>query len=39
VRPRGKELLLDVTAHTEQGITAVQAMFGKLRSEVETASG
>jgi len=39
VRARGKELLLDVTAHTEQGITAVQAMFGKLRSEVETASG
>lgn len=39
VRARGKDLLLDVTAPTEQGITAVQAMFGKLRSEVETASG
>jgi hypothetical protein len=39
VRARGMELVLDVTAPTEEGITAVQAMFGKLRSEVETASG
>jgi hypothetical protein len=39
VRARGTELVLDVTAHTEEGITAVQAMFSKLRSEVETTSG
>jgi hypothetical protein len=39
VRARGKELVLDVTAPTEEGITAVQAMFGKLRSEVETTTG
>jgi hypothetical protein len=38
VRARGEELVLDVTAPTEQGITAVQAMFGKLRSEVLSAS-
>lgn len=36
VRARGTKLVLDVTAHTEEGITAVQAMFGKLRSEVES---
>jgi hypothetical protein len=34
VRARGTELLLGVTAQTEEGITAVQAMFGKLRSNV-----
>ncbi len=34
VQARGKELVLDVTAPTEEGIRAVQAMFGKLRSEV-----
>jgi hypothetical protein len=39
VRAVGTELLLDVTAPTEEGITAVQAMFGKLRSNVETTSG
>ena len=39
VRRRGKELVLDVTAPTAEGITAVQAMFGKLRSNVETTSG
>jgi hypothetical protein len=38
LRARGTELVLDVTAHTEEGITAVQAMFGKLRSEVLPAS-
>jgi hypothetical protein len=39
VQARGKNLLLDVTAPTEEGITAVQAMFGKLRSEAETTGG
>jgi hypothetical protein len=38
VQIRGDELVLDVTAPTEEGITAVQAMFGKLRSEVLSAS-
>jgi MerR family copper efflux transcriptional regulator len=38
VQVRGKELVLDVTAPTEEGITAVQAMFGKLRLEVPSAS-
>jgi hypothetical protein len=38
VQVRGAELVLDVTAPTEEGITAVQAMFGKLRSEVLSAS-
>jgi hypothetical protein len=37
VRARGEELVLEVTAPTEEGITAVQAMFGKLRSEVLSA--
>jgi hypothetical protein len=37
VQVRGKELVLDVAAPTEEGITAVQAMFGKLRSEVLSA--
>jgi hypothetical protein len=35
---RGEEVVLDVTAPTQEGITAVQAMFGKLRSEVLSAS-
>jgi hypothetical protein len=38
VQARGTELVLDVTAPTEEGIRAVQAMFGKLRSEVVSAS-
>jgi hypothetical protein len=38
VQARGKEFVLDVTAPTEEGIRAVQAMFGKLRSEVVSAS-
>jgi MerR family transcriptional regulator, copper efflux regulator len=38
VQVRGEEVVLDVTAPTEEGITAVQAMFGKLRSEVLSAS-
>jgi hypothetical protein len=33
----GEELVLEVTAPTEEGITAVQAMFGKLCSEVLSA--
>jgi len=36
VRASGKNLVLEVTAPTEEGITAVQAMFGKLRPHVET---
>jgi hypothetical protein len=39
VQVRANELVLDVTAPTEEGITGVQAMFGKLRSNVETTSG
>jgi hypothetical protein len=39
VRARGAELVLDVTAPTEEGITAVQAMFGTLRSKGESTSG
>jgi hypothetical protein len=39
VRASGNELVLDMTAPTEEGITAVQAMFGKLRSNVQTTSG
>jgi hypothetical protein len=38
VQARGKELVLDVTAPTEEGIRAVHAIFGKLRSEVPAAS-
>ncbi|TMM01074.1 MAG: hypothetical protein E6G02_13075 [Actinobacteria bacterium] len=38
VRARGKNLVLEVSAPTEEGITAVQAMLGKLRSEVPSAS-
>jgi hypothetical protein len=38
VQACGNELALDVTAPTEEGITAVQAMFDKLRSEVLSAS-
>ncbi len=38
VQVRDEELVLDVTAPTDEGITAVQAMFGKLRSEVLSAS-
>jgi hypothetical protein len=38
VQARGNELVLNVTAHTEEGIRAVQAMFGKLRQEVLSAS-
>jgi hypothetical protein len=38
VQVRGEELVLDVTAPTEEGTTAAQAMFGKLRSEVLSAS-
>jgi hypothetical protein len=38
VQTRGEELVLDVTAPTEEGIRAVQTMFGKLRSEVLSAS-
>jgi hypothetical protein len=34
----GEEVVLDVTAPTQEGITAVQAMFGKLCSEVLSAS-
>jgi hypothetical protein len=36
VQVRGEELVLDVTARTEEGITAVQVMFGKLCPHVET---
>jgi hypothetical protein len=36
VQARGNNLVLEVTAPTEEGITAVQAMFGKLRPHVET---
>jgi hypothetical protein len=36
VRARGTELVLDITAETEQGVTAVRAMFGKLRSALAT---
>jgi hypothetical protein len=36
VKARGNNLVLEVTAPTEEGITAVQAMFGKLRPHVET---
>jgi hypothetical protein len=36
VQARGKNLVLDVAAPTEDGITAVHAMFGKLRPHVET---
>lgn len=32
VHARGTELVLDVTADSEEGIAAVQAMFGRLRS-------
>jgi hypothetical protein len=39
VQAHGKDLALDVTAPTEEGITAVQAMFGKLRAHVETTTG
>jgi hypothetical protein len=38
VQISGEELVLDATAPTQEGITAVQAMFGKLRSEVLAAS-
>jgi hypothetical protein len=39
VRARGTELVLDVTAPTDEGIKAVQAMFPRLRSEDEFTSG
>jgi hypothetical protein len=39
VGARGTELLLDVTAESEQGISAVQAMFGRLRSARAATSG
>jgi hypothetical protein len=39
LRARGKDLVLGVTAPTEEGITAVQVMFGKLRPNVETTNG
>jgi hypothetical protein len=36
VHARGEELALDVTADSEEGIAAVQAMFDKLRSALAT---
>jgi hypothetical protein len=39
IHARGTELVLDVTADSEQGITAVQAMFGTLRSPRTATSG
>ena len=36
VHARGEELALDVTPDSEEGITAVQAMFDKLRSALAT---
>jgi hypothetical protein len=39
VHARGEELILDVTADSEEGIAAVQAMFDKLRSALATTSG
>jgi hypothetical protein len=39
VRTRGNEVVLDVTAESEEGITAVQAMFGGLRSPLAAAGG
>ncbi len=38
VRARGNEVVLDVTADSEEGIAAVQAMFGRLRSPLAAAS-
>jgi hypothetical protein len=32
VRAHGARLVLDVTADTQEGVAAVQAMFGKLHS-------
>jgi hypothetical protein len=39
VRARGDEVVLDVTADSEEGIVAVQAMFGGLRSALAPAGG
>ncbi len=39
VHARGEELVLDVTSNTEEGVAAVQAMFGNLRSAPQTTSG
>ena len=39
VHARGTEVALDVTADSEEGITAVQAMFAKLRSHLAASSG
>jgi hypothetical protein len=39
VRTRGNDVVLDVTADTEEGIAAVQAMFGGLRSALAPAGG
>jgi hypothetical protein len=39
VHARGTKVALDVTADSEEGITAVQAMFGRLRSPRAATSG
>ena len=39
VRARGGELVLTVSADSEEAIAAVQGMFGKLRSALATTSG
>jgi hypothetical protein len=39
VRARGKEVVLAVTADSEEAVAAVQAMLGKLRSALATTSG
>jgi hypothetical protein len=39
VHPRGEELVLDVTADSQEGVAAVHGMFDKLRSALATTSG
>ncbi len=39
VHTHGEEAVLDVTAESEEGITAVQRMFNKLRSALAATTG